>query len=491
MPASEILERIDAVIASVSPHVAEPTRSELDALAQRLREPARVAVVGRVKAGKSTLVNALLGQRVAPTDVSECTRLVTWFRFGHPQRIEVSLRDGSKVERQLTVDGMLPAELGVPVESVSAIHVYLANEALRDMTLIDTPGIGSVNREFSSVTEEFLATDSAAATASADAVVFMLNQVLMADELEVLAQFQQSDGDGPKRSAANAVGVLSRADQLGDGSRDSWEIALELADRYAGTLHNEVATVVPVIGLVAETSEAATLTEHDVMHLSALAAMEEKAFSRLMWSGDRFVSGEAPVSEEIRSRLMTLLDLYGIAKAVALLRSGTTGAVGLRRQLSALAGIAEVKRTLTNYFRDQDHVLKARSALDVLRKLSFSPTGNGSREALERLRSDVEALQLDPVMHPILELETLHDCCTGKVELAEESLAEIRRLFAPGSIQTRLGVASSEPDVLLDAARQAMGRWRTFMVTEASPAQARVARVVLRSYQLAWERVKQ
>jgi hypothetical protein len=32
-----------------------------------------------------------------------------------------------------------------------------------------------------------------------------------------------------------------------------------------------------------------------------------------------------------------------------------------------------------------------------------------------------------------------------------------------------------------------MARWRTFMVSEATPVQARVARVVTRSYQLLWE----
>ena len=51
-------------------------QSECTQLERRLREPVRVAIVGPVNSGKSTLVNALLGQRVAPTNKSECTRLV-------------------------------------------------------------------------------------------------------------------------------------------------------------------------------------------------------------------------------------------------------------------------------------------------------------------------------------------------------------------------------------------------------------------------------
>ena len=42
--------------------------AELAAIGERLDGPLRVAIAGRVKAGKSTLLNALVGERLAPTD---------------------------------------------------------------------------------------------------------------------------------------------------------------------------------------------------------------------------------------------------------------------------------------------------------------------------------------------------------------------------------------------------------------------------------------
>src|ERR1700758_5423277 len=131
MPASELIEHVAAILEEFRPRFQGQGAGDLEELLSRLRSPVRVAVVGRVKAGKSTLVNALLGQRVAPTDVSECTKVVTWFHYGHPERMEVHLVDGTTSYRQLGPDGRLPVELGVPVETVSALHVFLANEALK------------------------------------------------------------------------------------------------------------------------------------------------------------------------------------------------------------------------------------------------------------------------------------------------------------------------------------------------------------------------
>ena len=100
---------------------------------RRLDEPLRVAIAGRVKAGKSTLLNALVGERLAATDAGECTRIVTWYRHALGYRVVADLRPSGT--RELTFrrdDGELLIELGeTPLSVDRADRSRLAVEEAR------------------------------------------------------------------------------------------------------------------------------------------------------------------------------------------------------------------------------------------------------------------------------------------------------------------------------------------------------------------------
>ena len=82
----------------------------------RVDEPLRVAIAGKMKAGKSTLLNALVGEEIAPTDAGECTKVVTWYEYAATPRVSMIV-DGGRT-RSLPVrrvDGKLAISLGRPV----------------------------------------------------------------------------------------------------------------------------------------------------------------------------------------------------------------------------------------------------------------------------------------------------------------------------------------------------------------------------------------
>jgi hypothetical protein len=78
--------------------VADAITSTVAEVRHRLdREELAVVVVGEKKSGKSTFLNAILGARVLPTDVRECTGTVTFIRSAPAPTYRATLRGGETV----------------------------------------------------------------------------------------------------------------------------------------------------------------------------------------------------------------------------------------------------------------------------------------------------------------------------------------------------------------------------------------------------------
>src|SRR3954447_11189962 len=226
-----------------------PHGAMLDAERLRLDEPLRVAIAGKLKAGKSTLLNALVGEELAATDAGECTRIVTWYADGRTYEVTAHLTDGTAEPRPFTRrDGAVQISLGRPAEQVDHLEVRVPSARLRQHTLIDTPGIASLSTDVSLRTMAFLEAEGERA-AQTDAVIYLLRHMHGSD-VRFLESFH---GDGLSNGTpVNAVGVLSRADEIGGCRLDAMESAARVAARYATDerLRRLCPVVVPVAGLL-------------------------------------------------------------------------------------------------------------------------------------------------------------------------------------------------------------------------------------------------
>src|SRR6202012_5154724 len=148
-----------------SPRTQRWLRGELD----RIDAPLQVAIAGKVKAGKSTLLNAMVGEMVAATDAAECTKLITWYQYAAAPRLTLYPRQGAP--RPLPASrrgGWLVIDLaGPPVYEVDRLVVDWPTRRLKATTLIDTPGIGSMTAENSERSAAFLRPEDAPGAANA------------------------------------------------------------------------------------------------------------------------------------------------------------------------------------------------------------------------------------------------------------------------------------------------------------------------------------
>src|SRR6266536_1165303 len=308
----------------LQPQVSARTAAGFAEVLRRLGAPLQVAVAGRIKSGKSTLVNALIGRRVAPTDIGECTRLVTRFQYGTVDRVEIVCLDGRKQVLPFAADGMIPAELGVDIDKVSHIEAYLTNAVLQGMTVIDTPGLGSLDAASVSRTEELLGAakhrkedddeesnelddTSRSAVAGAEAVLYVVTQGVRADDQQALAAFTAATASR-EAGPGNAIAVLNKADTIAPESvagsdGDVWKAATLLAEKQAATLKPRVADVLPVIGLLAESAESGGFTSADadaLRQLSKLASSDQATWETMLMSADIFTTWDCEVPSGTR-----------------------------------------------------------------------------------------------------------------------------------------------------------------------------------------------
>jgi GTP-binding protein EngB required for normal cell division len=165
--------------------------------------PLLVAVMGEFNAGKSSFVNALVGEEVAPTGVTPTTATVNVLRHGEVAGARVLYHDGTT--RELDAAGVSPflRELDdARAATVRVVEIFHPLEALRRVEIVDTPGLNSIRPEHEKVARDFLV--------EADALVwvFAIGQAAKASEKEALSLAHAA--------GKHVLGVLNKIDGASD-----------------------------------------------------------------------------------------------------------------------------------------------------------------------------------------------------------------------------------------------------------------------------------
>ncbi|MGB3510297.1 MAG: dynamin family protein [Microcoleaceae cyanobacterium] len=114
----------------------------------------RLLVLGDLKRGKSTFLNALIGEKILPSDVNPCTALLTVLRYGEQKKVTIYFKDGTipqkldfnSFKQQYTIDPdeskKLQSENKLAFPNVEyALIEYPLPLLGKGIEIIDTPGL--------------------------------------------------------------------------------------------------------------------------------------------------------------------------------------------------------------------------------------------------------------------------------------------------------------------------------------------------------------
>lgn len=376
----------------------------------------RVAVMGRVKAGKSTLINGLLGTKVTGTHAFEMSAAI------HEIRPAVDGVQGGRIVRGDVVEDVgTPKELAELIEAhrgdsaywvgVDALETQIAMPDLPDhLVIFDTPGVATMTQANALRSADFLN--------AAHVVLWVQNGMSLgnAEDERYLSEIVRRD--------LSVIVVITRADHLDDDEEaearawfaqtfpklptplftaaNLWDSEPDRSDRRA--LVAELAG----LGEQAETADSGVL-KADVTAASEIEVGDlAKLDVVLNHVADATQGTKRRVIADVRSAVLSKVDALMRERGVAIKRhlksrGSTEPGEALRRAVSTELSDARTAALFKTIEEEASNRMASALGEELKRRL------DELNEAVERSASSMDLRRLDHMRTELNELSKRHD----------------------------------------------------------------------------------
>ncbi|MBM7558100.1 dynamin family protein [Halanaerobacter jeridensis] len=176
---------------------------EINLLAEKLEQPLKLVMMGEVKSGKSTLLNALAGGEISPVDVTEATAAIIEVAYSESKTGELIRKDEENITgTPKEIFNILDEHQGEVdfFANCKAVQLGLPLENLKNLEIVDTPGLATVTAQNQATTKNYIQ--------EADVVLWVFNahhlgQADVSDDLVEVAKLGKP-----------VIGVVNRMDQI-------------------------------------------------------------------------------------------------------------------------------------------------------------------------------------------------------------------------------------------------------------------------------------
>lgn len=337
-----------------------------DAIRRRLHGDFQLVVIGDFKRGKSTLINALLGETAVPTAVTPETVTINRLSFSDTPRIEAILKNRKRVSlskpelARETLEGLID-RLPAPIDF---IDVRLNNESLRDVTIVDTPGIGDLMKAFDEQVADYLV--------NADAIIYVVSA---RSPLSYTEQVFLSTAIMPQ-SFSRVFLVVNMADSL--ETVENLQKVRELVENRTGAISDKI--YVYLLSALDEFCRKQELNRPEPL----LAETLENNFLEFETSLQNDVFLQKDIIKSTRGIALTRILLGNLLSRIGLVQSSIRASIDKLEQKE-------------DFFQNQDTIMRAniekhRETLSDSITEMTAEAKNWMRVFLERLKEEIEGL---------------------------------------------------------------------------------------------------
>lgn len=200
---------------SLSAEWSADMRTRIQEITARLERPFKLGVVGETKAGKSSVLNAIVGSEVALTDALECTFCPQRVAFGETESAKIQLPDGVREVAVGDLIETLRTVLDDPGHAgISFVECFLPAGILDNIEIWDSPGFGG-SEDTNALAEQFIE--------AIDAALWVFNKDYMGQrQLDQVLTELQSRGK-------SIIGVVNKSENVSKQKFDELRTYLERA----------------------------------------------------------------------------------------------------------------------------------------------------------------------------------------------------------------------------------------------------------------------
>lgn len=420
----QLLQQMQTLARSINnPDLAQTTES----LYRNIDEPFLFVVVGEVKAGKSSFVNALLDADVCATDIAPCTDSIQQIVYADQEAVQQTEPHLRKIGRPIDI--------------------------LRDISIVDTPGTNSLVSGHQIITERYIPNSDLtffvlfAKNPYQKSAWDFLDYVSVNWRKKVVFILQQADLLRPDNLATNIQQVRDYAIQkqiptpMVFATSAELEFEGDLANSGFGPVRNYIRDMVATgesykIKLRSVSSTTKKLIEaltDDIRTLQKQLQEDKATAARIQ---QQIAAGKVRSQAEINTLVSRLSDRYEtISSRIKLeFRDSLSVVTVMRRSFVGIFNKEASLQTWINDFKDRCQA-ELKTSLEELSNEGAQHFVDGIRQLLEGLTDDLNAIQTHKLQSNAISIKILE----RRQDVIESVKAKVNTLLTDEGLTRALG----------------------------------------------------